>query len=72
MDRIKYFTINDLATSIYYNRITKLILEFNSEKNNSILDILEYNNLIKYIDAGIQIENIQSSQMKEIRKNFTA
>jgi hypothetical protein len=53
MDRVKFYSAADLSISLYLPKASNMLNAYQKISFVSINDVLEYYNIVQFVDAGI-------------------
>ena len=67
MDRIKYYSPNNLAGGYNLEKAEQVILNFDSNKDYNINDILELFNICKYFDNKVYLKKWDEDYIKKLK-----
>lgn len=65
--RIKFYSSSDLSTGYHFDRLKEIIETIKKIELNSLLDILEAHNILKFLNANVYPAHLSSQQIKEAK-----
>jgi hypothetical protein len=67
MDRVKFYSAADLSISLYLPKASNMLNAYQKISFVSINDVLEYYNIVQFVDAGIFQAECSEVEIKQLR-----
>ena len=67
MKRIKFYSSSNLSTGYHFDRLKEIIETVKKIELNSLLDILEAHNILKFINDNVYPADLSNQQIKEAK-----
>lgn len=70
MDRVKFYSENDMSIGLYGNRLKTVIENIRADTSCSLLDVLELYNILKFFNHNIYLIGMSDSELISTRNLF--